>query len=491
MSARLIVACVLAALSCGIGSAAARQPNVVMILADDLGWADTSLYGLHELHQTPHIERLAYRGMRFTNAYAASPVCSPTRNSLLTGLSPARTGMLNAQASKMETILAASLRPKASRDVELLLPISATRIRPAFVTLAERLQSEGYATAHFGKWHLGRPPYMPTKNGFDVASPESYGPQPPGGYFDDSGEHLDDQAAIAAVAFMKENRKRPFFLNFWSFSVHSPYEAKPNFVAAYRRQAAAIGSKKSPTYAAMMQTLDANVGRLLSAIDRFGLADDTIVIFASDNGGTVHLTVDGVPATTNAPLRSGKGTLYEGGVRSCAAISWKGHVEPGSHVAAPMHIVDLYPTLAKLAGANVEPKLPLDGRDVWPCIAEGAPSPHEDILINAEIDRGALRKGDWKLVVYEAAKAGVRERRGTNRPPQDANGKALSARRIELYDLANDVSEAKNVAEAHPGVVADLLARYDRYLSESVPALDLAGKQPLPTPKVWGEVTAK
>jgi arylsulfatase A-like enzyme len=157
-----------------------------------------------------------------------------------------------------------------------------------------------------------------------------------------------------------------------------------------------------------------------------------------------------------------------------------------------MHIVDLYPTLVKLAGGRPESDLPLDGRDVWPCIVEGAPSPHEDILINAEKDRGALREGDWKLVVFEPANAGRRGRRRANQGAEagQANGAAADQRRIELYDLARDVGETKNVADRHPDVVADLLARYERYLAESIPALDLAGKKPVPTPKVWGEVTA-
>lgn len=457
MSARLIVACVLAALSCGVGAAAARQPNVVMILADDLGWADTSLYGLHELHSTPHIERLAFRGMRFTNAYAASPVCSPTRNSLLTGLSPARTGMLNAQAGSLDTILAAKLKPKASRDVELLLPISATRIRPAFETLAERLQSEGYATAHFGKWHLGRPPYMPTKNGFDVASPESYGPQPPGGYFDDAGEHLDDQAAIAAVAFMKANRSRPFFLNFWSFSAHSPYEAKPNFVTAYRRHAAAIGSKSSPTYAAMMQTLDANVGRLLSAIDRFGLAENTIILFASDNGGTVHLTVDGVPATTNAPLRSGKGTLYEGGIRVPFVVFWPGVIEANTVSDSLIQTTDIYPTVLDLLGLHPRKTQIVDGVSFAPAL-RGEPFgrhaifsyfPYESVSV---ADRTSpcvsVRMNDWKLIRF--FHNGLR-----------------GAHRYELYDLAKDIGETTDLSEERPEVVAALDLLIDDYLEDA------------------------
>lgn len=458
MPARLFVACLFAALSfAATVDAAPRQPNVVMILADDLGWADTSLYGLHELHQTPHIERLAFRGMRFMNAYAASPVCSPTRNSLLTGLSPARTGMLNARGNSLQTILAARLDHEASPSSEWLLPISATRIRPAYLTLAERLQSEGYATGHFGKWHIGRPPFTPTKNGFDVESPGAYGAQAPGGYFNDAGEHIDDLAAVAAVNFMRANRSRPFFLNFWSFSVHTPYQAKPDLVAAYTRQAAALQSKCSPTYAAMVQTLDSNVGRILSAIDRLGLARDTIVIFASDNGGTVHQRIDGVPATTNAPLRSGKGTLYEGGIRVPFVVFWPGVVEANSISDALVQTTDIYPTVLELLGLHPLRKQTLDGVSFAPALRK-EPFPRRTIFSYFPYEsRGvpdrtspsaSVRVNDLKLIrFFYAGPDGLH--------------------RYELYDLADDVGETIDLSEERPEVVAALDRLIDAYLADA------------------------
>ncbi|HEV7281838.1 MAG TPA: sulfatase [Pirellulaceae bacterium] len=457
MPARLFLACFLAALACSAAVAAARQPNVVMILADDLGWADTSLYGLHELHRTPHIERLAFRGMRFTNACAASPVCSPTRNSLLTGLSPARTGMLTAHGSRAAAILSARLDRDPTWNAELLLPISATRIRPTHVTLAERLKSEGYATGHFGKWHIGRPPYVPTKNGFDVESPEAYSARAPGGYFNSRGQHIDDLAAIDAVDFIRENKSRPFFLNYWSFSVHAPYQAKPELVAANARQAAAIGSSCSPTYAAMVQTLDGNVGRLLSAIDRFGLAGDTIVIFASDNGGTVHQRIDGVPVTTNAPLRSGKGTLYEGGVRVPFVVFWPGVIEANSVSDALVQTTDIYPTLLDLLGLQSRRNQAFDGISFAPAL-EGKPFrrrvifsyfPYESMSVDDRTSPSAsVRVDDLKLIRFFHAGPG-----GTHRH--------------ELYDLAADPGETSDLSGERPLIVSSLDAMIEGYLDDA------------------------
>lgn len=464
-----------------LGAAETKPPHICFFLVDDLGSHDVGFKGGTEI-ATPNIDAIAKEGAVLEQFYVM-PVCTPTRAAFLTGRYPIRYGLQTGVINPPEPFG---------------LPVEEK-------TLAQALKEVGYATSIVGKWHLGfhDPKWLPTRRGFDTHYGHyngaiDYFTHERDGGFDwhrdemtnrDEGYSTTLLADEAVRIVENADASRPLFLYVPFNGVHSPMQAPEDRLAKY----AHLKPPGRAKMAAMLDVVDESIGRVRDAFARRGFDENVIYLFSTDNGGPNPGQV-----TDNTPFRAGKGTLYEGGVRSCAAISWKGHIEPGTHVAAPMHIVDLYPTLVKLVGGKLEPKLPsgerqlpLDGRDVWPCIADGAPSPHEDILINAEKDRGALRKGDWKLVVFEAAKPGVRERRGTNRPPQDPDGKALSKRRIELYYLATDVSESKNVAETYPEIVADLLARYDRYLAESVPALDLAGKKPVPTPKVWGEVTAR
>lgn len=455
-------------------AAEAKPPHICFFLVDDLGSHDVGFTGGTQI-ATPNIDAIAKEGAILEQFYVM-PVCTPTRAAFLTGRYPIRYGLQTGVINPNEPF-GLSVEEK---------------------TLAQALKEAGYATAAVGKWHLGfnDPKWLPTRRGFDTHYGHyngaiDYFTHERDGGFDwhrdeatsrDEGYSTTLLADEAVRIVENADASKPLFLYVPFNGVHSPMQAPADRLAKY----AHLKPPGRAKMAAMLDVVDESVGRVREAFAKRGFDENVIYLFSTDNGGPSPGQV-----TDNTPFRAGKGTLYEGGVRSCAAISWKGHIEPGSHVDAAMHVVDLYPTLTKLAGGKLESKLPLDGRDVWPCIADGAPSPHEDILINAEKDRGALRKGDWKLIVYEPAKPGVRERRGTNRPPQDADGKALSGRRIELYDLATDVSEAKNVADAHPEVAADLLARYERHLAESVPALDLAGMKPVPTPKVWGEVTTK
>ena len=293
------------------------KPNVVFILADDLGWADTTLYGHTKFYRTPNMERLAKRGMLFTRAYAASPLCSPTRSSIMTGLSPARTGITVPNCHLPQVVLQATPGTKAPASSKSIGPRPVTRLNTTYYTLAEALKDAGYATGHFGKWHLGPEPYSPLQQGFDTDVPHWPGPGPAGSYvapwkfkdFDaDPGEpnqHIEDRMAKEALAFMTKHKDRPFFLNYWMFSVHAPFDAKKALIEKYRGRANPNDPQRSPTYAAMVESMDDAVGTLLDALDRLGIAERTIIVFFSDNGGNMYDAVDGTTPTSNAPLRGG------------------------------------------------------------------------------------------------------------------------------------------------------------------------------------------
>jgi len=293
------------------------------ILADDLGWADTTLYGHTQFYQTPNIERLAKRGMTFTHAYSASPLCSPTRSAILTGLSPARTGITTPNCHLPQVVLETTIGKTAAADQKSIQPTPLTRLKTEYRTLAESLQEAGYATGHFGKWHLGPEPYSPLQQGFDVDVPHHPGPGPAGSFVAPwkfakiteriPGEHIEDRMAAEAVAWMENNRQRPFYLNYWMFSVHAPFDAKQTLIDKHRARVNPADPQRSGTYAAMIESMDDAVGTLLDALDRLNIADNTIIIFTSDNGGNMYDEVDGTTPTSNAPLRGGKATTFGGG----------------------------------------------------------------------------------------------------------------------------------------------------------------------------------
>ena len=309
-------------------------------MADDLGWADTTLYGHTALYETPNLERLAQRGMLFERAYTASPLCSPTRSAVLTGLHPARTG-LTAPTCHIagEPILRPSLKLNTPAHHKLLSLSKVNRLDTKYPNLAKTLKQAGYHTAHFGKWHLGRSPYTALDHGFDVDIPNWYGPGPAGSYvapwkFPDfkeayPGEHIEDRMADEIDSYL-ENRaadKKPFFINYWQFSVHGPFNAKPDYIESYKDKVDLNDAQNSPTYAAMVKSLDDNVGRVLDKLDELKLSKNTLIFFYSDNGGNMYSQVDGTTPTSNRPLRGGKGNNWDGGVRVPCIAVWTGRIE--------------------------------------------------------------------------------------------------------------------------------------------------------------------
>jgi arylsulfatase A-like enzyme len=433
-----------------------KPPHIVMLLADDLGYGDVGYHGSRI--PTPHLDALAARGVRLEQFYA-QPVCSPTRGALLTGRYPMRLGLQ-----------LGVVRPWAQHG----LPLDER-------TLADALREAGYATAICGKWHLGHaaPDMLPTRRGFDrqyghYNGALDYFTHIRDGGFDwhendeacrDEGYTTDLIAAAAVEVIAEHDHQKPLFLYVPFNAPHTPLQAPEEWI----ERCAHIEQKNRRTYAAMVACMDDAVGRILGGLREHGFADeDTLVFFCSDNGGIRSLG-------SNGPLRGQKGLLYEGGVRVPAIFSWPGHHEPGKSVDEPLHLVDLYPTLLRIAGANSAQTRAVDGLDAWPTIAEGAPSPHELIVHNVTPWSGAVRMGRWKLVHNGAVQANA-----TKGPKQDT---------WELFDIDVDPSESVDVSADHEDVVTKLTKRLEALRAEQAAPHILPNNPPegFEVPEVWGE----
>lgn len=423
-------------------AAAARSGklNFVFVLMDDMGWTDAGCLG-SKFYETSGIDRLAKSGMRFTNGYAACPVCSPTRASIMTGKYPARLHITDwFTGTKKGRLLPAEYRNNLPLDE---------------VTLAEVLRAAGYATGFIGKWHLGGAGYEPTKQGFDSniagdqrGSPPSYfSPYKNPNLADGpKGEYLTDRLTSEAFKFIETNKDRPFFLYLSHYSVHIPLQAKKELVDKYKAKADRLPKSAQPrfvaehdkecrqvhdhpVYAAMVEGLDTNIGRLLDKLKELGLEENTVVIFTSDNGGLS--TSEGLP-TANVPLRGGKGWLYEGGVRVPWLICWPGIARAGSVCDVPVISTDFYPTILEMAGLPANPKQHMDGVSIVPLL-KGDALPERALFWHyphysnqGGRPSGSIRVGD--LVLIENFEAGS----------------------LELYDLKKDVGEKQNLAETMP-----------------------------------------
>ncbi len=438
---------------------AADQPNVVFILVDDLGYMDIGANNPDTFYETPNIDRLASSGMRFTNGYAANPVCSPTRYSIMTGKHPSRIDATNFFAGRR----AGRFLPAPLND----------RMPLEEITIAEALREAGYTTFFAGKWHLGPDEnFWPTRQGFDInkGGHRAGGPFKAGKYFSPyanprlengpPGEHLTARLAEETVAFIRQNKDKPFLAYLAFYSVHTPLMAPKQLVAKYEAKASRLGLndreafgdeeqvwegakerkvrqlQAHATYAAMVESMDTAVGRVLKTLDELDLDDQTIVCLTSDNGGLS--TSEGSP-TSNLPLRGGKGWLYEGGIREPFLIRAPGVTEPGATCDTPVVSTDFYPTILQLTGLPQRPAQHLDGKSLVPLLkGEGnldRPSiywhyPHYSN--QGGFPGGAIRSGNWKLI--ERFEDGA----------------------LHLYDLANDIGEKNDLAQKHPNVVARL-----------------------------------
>lgn len=418
------------------------QPNIVFFLIDDLGYADCGFNGGTEI-KTPHIDQLASGGA-VLEAHYVQPVCSPTRAAFMTGRYATRTGVY--------TIV----RPHAKWGLPL-----------AERTLADALREAGYETAVTGKWHLGEfeRAYLPTSRGFDHQYGHYFGALD---YFthirdgshdwyrDDQelqeegySTHLVSREACRLIA--EKDKAKPLFLYVPFNGVHAPMQVPDSYLQPY---AARSGPRLK--LAGMLAAVDEAIGQIVDALEKAGLRDNTLILFSADNGGP--------RPGINTPLRDFKGSIYEGGVRGCAFANWPGKIPSGQRIKEPLHVIDWYPTLVKLAGGNLEQKLPIDGQDVWPLLTQQAPSPHDAILSVKSPTEAAVRMGDWKLIRHAA------------KNPADDAPKARAKRQnsparepIELYNLAHDIGEATNLAEQEPDRVAAMTARLTELLQDAVP----------------------
>lgn len=451
-------------------AAEAPRPNVVFLLVDDLGRVDCGFMGGKDI-QTPHIDKLAKAGAVLDQFYV-QPVCSPTRAALMTGRYPMRHGLQ-----------VGVVRPHAQYG----LPLEER-------TLPQALKESGYETAIVGKWHLGtfQPGYLPLQRGFDhqyghYNGAIDYFTHIRDGGFDwhrDDKENRDEGYSTHLVAkecvrlIRERDKAKPLFLYVPFNGVHSPWQVPDEYLKPYGHLQ---GNRQK--YAGMLAAVDEAVGQIAGAIDEAGLRKNTLFIFSSDNGGPSPGQI-----TDNGPLRAGKGTLYEGGTRVAAFATWDGVIKSGTTVNAALHMVDWYPTLLKLAGAPAEQKLPLDGRDAWPAITQGAASPNDFILYNTTPNNGAIRVGDWKLVV--GGNVADSEDGGSASPKKKGKGKkkkADSGPVVELFNLAADPNEKTNLAAAQPQKVAELRARLDELAAQAVPPKSAPPAPGFKAPRVWGQ----
>lgn len=439
----IALACSLFALPAG--AAATRPPNVVFVLIDDWGWTDAGCYG-SKLYETPNLDRLAAEGMRFTQAYAASTVCSPTRAAVMTGKYPARLHLTD--------WIAGHRRPFAKLkipDWRLQLPLEER-------TIAEELKDRGYATGLFGKWHLGNEAFSPERQGFEVNVGGTH-QGAPGAYFppyrianipDERGnEFLTDRLTREAIAFIEANQHRPFFAYIPHYAVHTPLAGKPAVIEKYQRKIAAGNyPHTNAVYAALVESIDDSVGALLKRLAELKLDTNTVVFVTSDNGGlsgTVNAQGWRPGPTRNEPLRLGKGSAYEGGVRVPLLVKWPGVTTPGSVNDTPVISVDFFPTILEIA-AGAAPRS--DGESLTPLLRGGTRLAREAIHWHyphyhpgGATPYSAIRDGDWKLIHF------------------------FEDDRVELYDLKADLGEQRDLAATDPKKAAELRAKLNAWRS--------------------------
>lgn len=457
----------LAIASCSEPGNSEPKPNIIFILVDDMGWADLGCYG-STFHETPNIDKLAGESMRFTDAYAACPVCSPTRASIMTGKYPARIGVTDWIAGRQSYAGAQPCDRLLSREFEL-------EVKLEEVTIAEALKEAGYSTFFAGKWHLGEDSiYWPEYQGFDINKGGWSVGSPRGGYFSPyinprlesgpEGENLTDRLTDESIRFIEEHSEDPFLLYLSFYTVHNPMQGKPELIEKYEKKIRELGLDKGamettdrewikyaapggrfiervqqghPIYASMIETLDTNVGKLLSTLKAQGLEENTIIFFMSDNGGLS--TSEGSP-TSNLPLRGGKGWLYEGGIREPMFIKWPGTGSEGKVCEVPVTSTDFYPTILEMAGLEQMPEQHMDGISLAPLLKgerELKERPifwHYPHYSNQGGKPGAaIRLGNLKLIEF------------------------FEDNSVELYDLSNDPGEQQEISSENPEQVEELL----------------------------------
>ncbi len=504
---------VIVSISCGAAESSPK-PNIVLFLVDDMGWMDSSVYG-SEYYETPNMERLAATAMRFTDAYAV-PLCSPTRGTILSGQYSARHGITTASGHQPAGPEGASRYPeKASPASQFIYPTSKNYLDPSLVSIAEVLKEAGYRTGHFGKWHLGvAPEHRPAAHGFETSwfcvpdpGPPSYfspyavqaegnprGKSKVGTITDGpEGEYIVDRVTDEALKFIDPHKGEPFFLNLWQYGLHGPWGHKEEYTAEFAKKTDPRGFQKNPIMASMIKSVDESLGRILDKLEADGLAENTLFIFSSDNGGNVHSNTaedfekspikPGHPKyefmedwkkwagaegpTNNAPLREGKGRIYEGGQRVPLMIRWPGHVEAGVTSEVVVHSVDFYPTILDVAGLEPSGQQVLDGLSLVPVLEQKGELDREAVFtwFPHQIPAVSVRAGDWKLIRRWESHREYPELR-------------------ELYHLREDLGETNNLASKMPEKVAELDALIDGFIKKTGAVV------PIPNPDYLEPVAA-
>ena len=438
--------------------------NVLIIHVDDLGWADIEPLG-SDFYETPHINRLASEGILFTNSYAAAAICSPTRAAMLTGKYPARLGITDWIRAKFQGVTTSGLpgeyevfedKPLKTPKIQGFLPLEE-------VTIAERMKSYGYETLHVGKWHLGEEGFYPTDQGFDVNIGGNDLGQPPS-YFDPylpaqprefyeittlkprkEGEFLTDREGDEVVDYIQSKKEKKFFIHWAPYAVHTPIMGKPDLVEKYKQKEP--GNQRNPEYAALVESVDQNVGKVIEALDKLGLREKTLVIFTSDNGGLIGNYENLI--TNNYPLKSQKGYPYEGGIRVPTIVSWPGKLPMGALSESPIITMDWIPTILDFMGENPDQE-GLEGISLKPILENPSQKVDRDLFwhfphyrLNDIVPYAIVRSGDYKLIHYFDGSQG------------------------ELYNLDFDMEEKVNVISTRKAIADQLQIKLEKWLEET------------------------
>ena len=441
-----------------------NRPNIIFFLVDDMGWIDCTVNG-SQYYETPNIERLAKRGITFSNAYAANPLCSPTRSSIMTGKYPHRFHLTTPGGHLPPNPDVHLMKESAAAWNKVICPGSRTFMPLEEYTIAEALKTAGYTTAHMGKWHCGQEAYWPEHQGFDINIAGGNYPGPPS-YFSPyknvkltdgpDKEYITDRLTEEALKYLDSHKDTTFYLNLWHFAVHAPFQGQRGLMKKYELKKDPRGKQDNAIMGAMVESMDKSLGRILDKLDQLKLAENTLIIFFSDNGGNMYDLIEGKTATNNFPLKMGKGNIHEGGVRVPCIISWPGKIKPNIKTDEVICSIDFYPTLLDIAGLKPQKDQIIDGVSLSSLLLSGKSLKKREIYCHFphyvpatdNYPSTSVRSGDWKLIrVYGE---------GANQ---------TSA--YELYNLKADIGETNNLADSNPKLVAKLDKLIEKHVNDT------------------------
>ncbi|MDG1729335.1 MAG: sulfatase [Algibacter sp.] len=449
------------------------KPNIIFFMVDDMGWMDSEVYG-SEYYETPNINRLANMGMRFTRAYAANALCSPTRGSILTGSHPGRYGLTSA---------AGHLPPNPNKNLEakrgapwmkVACPTSSSFMPLEEFTLPEALKTNGYTTAHIGKWHLGHEEYWPEHQGFDINIGGGHHPGPPN-FFSPYNistlpdkkdkEYITDRITDEAITFIENHKDKPFYLNFWQFAVHAPFQAPLSLIDKYKKKKDPRGMQKNPIMGGMIEKMDESLGRMLDKLEELKIMENTIIVFFSDNGGNMYNIVNGEYPTNNYPLSYGKANIHEGGVRVPCIVVWNGKIKPNTTSNEMIQSIDFYPTLLEATNTKVNPNQIVDGISILNHLKSSKPLERKAIYSHFPHYFPVTHNVPSTAVWYENYKLIKEYGEGENR----TNG-------FKLYDLSKDIGEKNDISNKYPELVEKLKVMIENHI------IDIGGLLPIKNP---------